>query len=44
VQKLLDDQGLAEEIGKNARETVISNFGLKSFVSRWENLFLACME
>ena len=44
VQKLLDNEELAEQIGKNARETVISNFGLKSFVSRWENLFLACTE
>tara|TARA_R100000315_G_C5233950_1_gene145055 strand:+ start:886 stop:1899 length:1014 start_codon:yes stop_codon:yes gene_type:complete len=39
VKKLLDDEELAIELGKNARQTIIDNFSLTDFVSNWNQIF-----
>lgn len=39
IDKLLQDKELAEELGKNARQTIIDKFSLTSFVSNWNKIF-----
>ena len=39
VQKLLDNEELAIEMGKNARQTILEDFSLNDFVSKWNQIF-----
>jgi glycosyltransferase involved in cell wall biosynthesis len=39
IQLLLCDVGLAEELGKNARKTIVERFNLERFVQRWNEVF-----
>ena len=36
---LLNDENLAIEMGKRARQTVLEDFSEKKFVQTWENIF-----
>lgn len=40
IEKLLKDDDLAKEIGYNARKTILENFALDKFISKWNQLFL----
>ena len=42
VNKLLSDEDLATELGIEARKTVINNFSLNNFVSKWNEVFIQC--
>jgi len=42
VDKLLADESLAEEIGNNARETILKEFSIEEFVENWKKVFYAC--
>jgi glycosyltransferase involved in cell wall biosynthesis len=44
VNKLLSDEKLATELGMAARETVINNFSLDSFVNKWNEVFIQCVK
>tara|TARA_Y100000592_G_C5481991_1_gene326189 strand:+ start:2710 stop:3717 length:1008 start_codon:yes stop_codon:yes gene_type:complete len=44
VQKLMEDEELAKELGKNARATIVNNFSLSKFVDTWKNVFMAAVE
>ncbi len=44
IDNLLQDEGLAQELGKNARKTIVDNFSLNKFVDAWKNLFLSVVE
>lgn len=39
IQYLMDNPNKAKEIGKKARETIISKFGEERFISEWNNVF-----
>lgn len=39
LELLLEDESLANELGKRARQTIIDNFGIDRFVSEWNNIF-----
>lgn len=39
VKQLLENKELAAEMGKNARKTILENFGLDSFIQNWNQLF-----
>ena len=40
IDKLLKDDEMAKELGRNARKTVLENFALDKFISNWNQLFL----
>lgn len=44
VDKLLNDKKLCSEMGKNARNTIIENFGINNFVESWNEVFSGCVE
>lgn len=44
VDKLLQDEVLAKELGERARKTIVDNFSLNKFVGAWKNLFLGVLE
>ena len=37
--KLLEDEGMTKELGKNAQDTIRKRYNLASFVDNWNNLF-----
>lgn len=39
LELLLEDEDLATELGKKARQTIIDNFGINRFVSEWNDIF-----
>ena len=39
IQNLLNNPGLAKELGENARQTIIEKFNEDSFVGNWNNIF-----
>jgi hypothetical protein len=43
VDKLLHDDELAQEIGANARKTILENFSIENFVEQWKNVFYECV-
>ena len=44
VDNLLKDKKMAKEIGENARQTILENFGMEKFLNKWNDLFLSCVE
>jgi len=44
IDSLLKDRGMAEEIGNNARKTILENFGIEKFVKNWNIIFNQCVE
>ena len=38
LHKLLHDDELAEELGKNARQTIEEKYNLGRFVTNWDNV------
>lgn len=44
VDKLLEDPSLCEEMGRRARETILTKFGMQDFIDSWNNVFLRCSE
>jgi glycosyltransferase involved in cell wall biosynthesis len=38
-KQLLNDKDMAAEMGRKAREKVLSDFSLERFVSEWDNIF-----
>lgn len=43
VDKLRLNKELAQEIGRNARQTILDNFSIDKFVGNWKNLFNQCV-
>jgi len=43
VDKLIEDDELAKEIGENARRTILENFSIEKFVEQWKNVFYECV-
>jgi len=43
VDMLLNDESLANELGANARKTVIENFSIDNFIENWNKVFNFCM-
>ena len=39
IQNLLNNPGLAKELGENARQTILEKFNEDSFVGNWNNIF-----
>jgi glycosyltransferase involved in cell wall biosynthesis len=39
VVNLLNDEGLAKEIGENARKTVVEKFSQEDFIKKWDSTF-----
>lgn len=39
IQNLLNNPGLAKDLGENARQTIIEKFNEDSFVGNWNNIF-----
>jgi hypothetical protein len=44
VDKLLGDAPLCAEMGHRARDTIVTKFGLKSFINSWSDVFSRCLE
>tara|TARA_Y100001937_G_scaffold86535_1_gene117057 strand:- start:278 stop:1297 length:1020 start_codon:yes stop_codon:yes gene_type:complete len=41
---LLNNDEVAGEMGKHARDTIVNNFSIEDFVSNWNNIFFSCLE
>jgi len=41
---VLNDENIRNELGKNARQTVLEKFSEKTFVDKWNNLFNSVYE
>lgn len=39
ANKLIDDRGWAQQLGKRARETIVERFSIERFLSEWKNVF-----
>lgn len=39
IELLLKDEKLRQQLGENARKTIITDFSMEKFVSNWNNLF-----
>jgi len=39
IDKLLKDRGLALELGRNARQTIMDKFSLTNFIEKWNQIF-----
>ena len=44
VEMLLNDESMCLEMGKNARETILTKFGMQNFINSWNEIFLSCVE
>jgi len=44
TNEILSNRDLAEKIGKNARETVVSRYNTDRFVNKWNDLFYSCVK
>jgi glycosyltransferase involved in cell wall biosynthesis len=44
AELLLNNDEVAEEMGKHARDTILNNFSIEDFVSNWNNIFFSCLE
>ena len=44
IEELLSNKELREELGKNARETVIKNFSEHAFLKSWDRIFKEAYE
>tara|TARA_Y100001973_G_C5206132_1_gene341657 strand:- start:5708 stop:6340 length:633 start_codon:yes stop_codon:yes gene_type:complete len=44
VDMLLKDDDMAEEVGLNARKTIVENFGLENFINQWNAAFNKSLE
>ena len=42
--KLLDDEDMAKELGKNAQNTIKERYNLAQFLNKWDNLFYSTIE
>jgi glycosyltransferase involved in cell wall biosynthesis len=39
IEKLLYDEELREELGKNARKTILDRFSEEKFLNKWNKIF-----
>ena len=42
--KLLEDEDMAKELGKNAQETIRERYNLTHFINGWNNFFYSAIE
>lgn len=44
IDMLSNKEDVAQEVGENARKTILEKFGIDSFVEKWNNIFYSCVE